>query len=290
MHPFLLHNGVVHAATDKTLSPGQVGLLNGWGVFSTLRVKDGVLFAWERHYARMRKDAALMHIPFPADSAGFRAELGKLIDANQAWNATMRVAVVRNRGGAFEAPSSTPFDIIAFTKGLADWGSGVKLCVTPNARHSESPYASAKILSWSPNLAMLEEAQRRGFDETILLDDRGLVSECTSANIFLVFGTGVVTPSLRCGCLPGVTRSIFLEEIRMPGMSMTEREVRPEELFAADEVFITSSTRDVLPVLEIDGRILERKGSVSSLLNNAFQEHLDRYVAGQRKTAEGVLN
>ena len=68
MHRFLLHNGDIRDTSENLVSPGQVGLLNGWGVFSTLRVKDGVLFAWERHYARMRKDAELMHIPFPADA------------------------------------------------------------------------------------------------------------------------------------------------------------------------------------------------------------------------------
>ena len=98
MHRFLLHNGEVRDAGDRIVSPGQVGLLNGWGVFSTIRVYDGVMFAWERHFARMRRDAAKMRVPFP-ESAEIEEPLYRLIDANRAYNATLRVAIVRNRGG-----------------------------------------------------------------------------------------------------------------------------------------------------------------------------------------------
>lgn len=281
MHRFLLHNGEIRETSAKVLSPGQVGVMNGWGVFSTLRVKQGVLFAWERHFARMKKDAELMHIPFPADPAGMAADIGRLLHANEAYNATLRVAIVRNRGGMFEAPViEHDYDMIAFTKDLNHWGDGVRLSVKQKARLSGSDFSGAKILSWSMNLTWLEEAQQRGFDEMMLLDDRGLVSECTGANIFIVRGGEVWTPPLSCGCLPGVTRAILLEEIRVPGISVAEREITPEELALADDVFITSSTRDLLPVHEIDG--VSRAGSrgrVREELLEAFRAHLTAYIA-----------
>src|ERR1700709_2559479 len=98
MHRFILHNEEILDAGARDLSPGQAGLLNGWGVFSTIRVYDGVMFAWERHWERMRTDAGRMRVPFPPDQAGLAAPLQRLIEANQAWNATLRVAVIRNRG------------------------------------------------------------------------------------------------------------------------------------------------------------------------------------------------
>jgi branched-chain amino acid aminotransferase len=67
MHRFLLHNDDLCDAGERIVSPGQLGLLNGWGVFSTLRVYDGVMFAWERHFARMQRDAARLRVPFPED-------------------------------------------------------------------------------------------------------------------------------------------------------------------------------------------------------------------------------
>src|ERR1700686_1321561 len=104
MHRFLLHNEDILDAHEKSLSAGQVGLLNGWGVFSTIRVYDGVMFAWERHWARMHTDAARMRVPFPPDREWLAQRLQRLMYANRALNATLRVAVIRNRGGMFEGP------------------------------------------------------------------------------------------------------------------------------------------------------------------------------------------
>jgi branched-chain amino acid aminotransferase len=189
------------------------------------------------------------------------------------------VAVVRNRGGLFDAPGlDREFDVIAFSKDLASWKDGVRLGVKPNARHSNHEFSGTKVLSWSMNLTWLEESQRAGFDEVLLLDEQGWVSECTSANVFLVKGDQVWTPPLSCGCLPGVTRALLLEEIRVAGISVEERAFTMEELAAADDVFITSSTRDLLGVSEAGGMPLAMKGEVRSKLNAAFQGYLQAYV------------
>lgn len=289
MHRHLLHNWEIRDTRENLVSPGQVGLLNGWGVFSTLRVKQGVLFAWERHVARMKKDAALMHVPFPDDSGRMLAGLGKLVEANQAENSTLRVAVIRNTGGMFDGPAiERPYDIIAFTKDLVDWTPGVRLMTTANARHSNSPFAGTKILSWSMNLTWLEQARQAGFDEMLLLDDRGNVSECTSANIFAVFGNEVRTPPLASGCLPGITRAILLEEIHVDGIRVVEQPLTPAELGQADAVFITSSTRDLLQVGVVDSTAMGTSAPVRDALNRAMQEYIDAYVANAKRQATTV--
>src|SRR5438552_6849537 len=108
------------------------------------------------------------------------------------------------------------------TADLKDWGSGVKLAYVPQARHAASMFAGAKILSWAMNLTWVEEAQSKGFDEVILLNERGEVAECTSANIFMARGNQVLTPPLSSGCLPGVTRDVLLSGIHVPGVSVSE--------------------------------------------------------------------
>ncbi len=116
MHRFLLYNGEIRDTAERFLSPGQTGLVNGWGVFSTLRVYDGVPFCWERHWPRMQHDARRLRIPMPPDGDAVAADLHRLIEANRAWNAVLRVMVVRNRGGMFEGPAVTnDFDVIAFS-------------------------------------------------------------------------------------------------------------------------------------------------------------------------------
>lgn len=277
----MLHNGKVRPAAEAMLSPGQVGLLAGWGVFSTLRVQAGVLFEYERHWARMAYDAERMHVPMPGDSEQLRGWLMQLVAANEAWDSTLRVVVVRNGGGLWEgpAPSGQACDVMALTAGLKPWGDGVSLMTQPHARHAACEFAGAKILSWAQNLTWVERAQQAGFDELALLNERGEVAECTSANVFVVNGGEVWTPPLASGCLPGVTRAVLLEAIEEPGVKIGERALRPEDLLAADEVFITSTTRDLLAVKRIDQHVLTARGDVRERLSRQFSAYRDAYVA-----------
>lgn len=285
MHRYLLHNGEIRETDEPLLSPGQVGFMNGWGIFSTLRVSEGVLFAFDRHYDRMQWDAQRMHVPFDLSRTELRNALHTLMDANGAFNATLRVAVVRNRGGIFEGARITrAADLIAFTADLNKWPDGVKLSYVPHARHAASPFAGRKVTSWAHNLTLYEEAHERGFDEVILLNEAGQVSECTSANVFAVYQDKVYTPPLETsGCLPGVTRALLLEEIRVPGIAVSEHELSPSDLEAADQVFITSTTRDLLPVLEVDHEPLQQRRTVFNQLQKAFADYRSVFVASNSR-------
>ena len=284
MHRFVLHNEEIRDAGDKLLAPGQVGLLSGWGVFSTIRVTDGVLFAFERHWARMHKDAAALRVPLPPDPEPVRRKLLELVEANQAFDATLRVVVVRNTGGMWEGPGvGRASDLIALTSATKEWGTGVRLCYTPHARYAAGEFAGAKILSWAMNLTWLEKAQIRGFDETILLNERGEVAECTSANLFAAEGDRVWTPPLTSGCLPGVTRELLLHEIHVPGYAIEERALAPADLELAAEVFITSTTRNLLPVVEIEGRALRHSGPACAALRTAFAAYVAAYVTRSKE-------
>jgi len=266
-----------------------VGFLNGWGVFSTLRVCDGILFAFDRHYRRMEHDAGLVHVPFEVAPDALQKLLLGLIEANQANNATLRVAVVRNRGGLFEAPRiSHDADLVAFTADLTNWGDGVRLTYVPNGRFGPSPFAGVKVTSWAQNLTWYEQAHQRGFDEVILLNEAGQVSECTSANIFVIRENGVVwTPPLNTsGCLPGVTRAILLEEIQASGFAIAEHELSPSELEASDQVFITSTTRDLLPVLSVEDVPLRQDRRSLAVLQQAFSANRESYVGRHTKRQE----
>ena len=284
LHRFVLHNNKIVEAGALELSAGQVGLLSGWGVFTTLRVADGVLFAFERHWARIGRDAQLFHVPIPDDSELLRRKLLELVEANAAPNCTLRLAIVRNGGGMWEGPSpGNAIDVLALTADSKRWGEGVKLSYQTQARHSACMFAGAKILSWAQNLTWLEMAQRKGFDEVILLNERGEVSECTSANIFIANGDQVWTPPLKSsGCLPGITREVLLNEVQVPGIRIGEKVIEPWELEAADEVFITSTTRDLLPVWQVEGKAIGRETHARTALQKAFSEYLHRYIADHK--------
>ena len=286
MHRFLLHNDEIRDANERGLSPGQVGLLAGWGVFSTLRVYDGVMFAFERHWERMRSDAARMRVPFPAQPEWLESRLYRLIQANQSStgqpvNATLRVVVVRNRGGIYEGPGITrDFDVIAFTVDGVRWPETVKLGVVPNGRHAASEFAGTKYISWAENLTRYERAHEQGLDEVILLNERGEVSECTSANVFLVDADGRVwTPPLSSGCLAGVTRAVLVEETRDLEVAISEKPLVLDDLSSAREVFITSTTRELLPVASIEGLHIQGGRAVCDRLRQAFSTRVKNYLS-----------
>lgn len=286
IRPQILFNHEIRPAAELTLTPGQVGVMNGWGVFSTIKVVDGVLFAFARHWARMRRDAELMRVPFPWSPDELELGLLKLVEANGDYNSTLRVVAVRNTGTMWQGPGIVrDVDLIAFTAARNQWGDAVRLGIVPNARFAANIFAGAKIMAWAMNLVWYEEAHARGLDEVILLNEHGRASECTSANLFAVFGNEVWTPPLSEGCLPGITRELLVEEIRVPGIRVLERPLELTDIERADGLFITSSTRDLLPVSEIEGLSVRQESAVRAQLLQAFLEYESAYVRSASRRA-----
>jgi branched-chain amino acid aminotransferase len=284
LHPHILHNGEIRRGEEPVIAAGQIGALSGWGVFSTIRISRGILFEYPRHFARMKHDAALIRVPFPADGAALEHDLMKLVEANGHGHldCTLRVAVMRNKGGLWQSPLiERDYDVFALTADLKDWGRAVRLAMTPNGRFAGSRFAGAKVLSWAENLTSYEEAHSRGYDEVLLLNERGELSECTSANIFLAFGNQVFTTPLASGCLPGVTRDVILHELKVPGIRVSEKTLYPADLETADEVFITSTTRDLLSVVEVEGMHVRHEGHARESLQDAFGHYIDSYVTAR---------
>lgn len=289
IRPQFLHNGQIRPSDDLALRAGQVGLFTGWGVFSTIKITGGVLFAFDRHWARMHKDADLLRVPFPWQPSELEHLLMTLVAANQEQDATLRVLVVRN-GGTMWAGLGVggDADLVAFTAPRSHWGAAARLGIVENARHAESLFAGAKTTSWAMNLVWYEEAHLRGQDEVVLLNERGEVSECTSANIFATFGDEVLTPPLSSGCLPGITRQILLEVVRVPGIEVSERVLTLKDLERADSVFITSTTRDLLPVALVEGISIGCDTRVRDVLAAAFTEFELEYVRQSARRAPNL--
>ena len=119
-----------------------------------------------------------------------------------------------------------------------------------------------------------------------MLNERGEVSECTSANIYIVKNGKILTPPLSAGCLEGVTRGILMEIAPETGISITQQTLRPEDLYSADEVFISSTNRNVIGVSEIAGHaIANAPGPVTRQLNELFEAYVDDYVTRRLTTA-----
>lgn len=276
LHKFVYHNDRLMPMEDVRLSPGQAGLLNGWGVFTTVRLYDGRPFAFNRHWNRLITDAHRLKIPVIWQPDTVLEHLGKLVEANQAKEACARVYFIYNRNGYWTSGESMPeADLILYTADLPKRKGPVRLAIQAHGRHAASPLAGVKVTSWLQNVWMLDQAHERGFGEVILLNERSEVAECTAANVFCVSNGEVTTPPLSAGCLPGVTRAILLEIGAKAGVHIKEVTVMPEDLFLADEVFITSTTREVQPVSHIEDRsIAQVEGPVTRRLADVLSQYI----------------
>ncbi|HEX4073863.1 MAG TPA: aminotransferase class IV [Candidatus Acidoferrales bacterium] len=280
IHRYVFHNDRVEPIEQVRLSPGQSGLMSGWGLFTTIRVVDGIPFAFEKHWNRLARDAERIHCPFPFEAEPALAQMGEVLAANQVREGCARIYVIYNQAGFWRSDEIFPIaDLVMYSSDLPPHRDMVRLGLREHGRHAGSPLAGVKVTSWLNNVWSLYEAQQSGFDEVVLLNERGEVSECTAANIFCVEGGRVVTPPLASGCLQGVTRGLILELGPRAGIPVEERTLYPEDLYSADEVFISSTNRNVVTVSEIAGhRMASGPNPVVPRLEKVFETYIREYV------------
>jgi branched-chain amino acid aminotransferase len=281
IHNHVFHNHRLLALEDVRLSPGQAGLFNGWGLFTTMRITLGEPFAFERHWRRLLHDADRTHCPLPFESDVVLREVRELARINKAPESAARVYAIYNGAGMWRSDEPFPeADLLVYTAALPHYREPSRLALREHGRHAASPLAGVKVTSWLLNVWCLHEAQEQGYDEVALLNERGEVAECTAANIFCVKNGRLFTPPLSSGCLEGVTRSVLLEIAPEAGYPAEERVLYPPDLFGADEVFISSTNRNLLAVNEIAGQRIA-SGLAIHKLEKAFERYVERYVASR---------
>ncbi|HEX4542672.1 MAG TPA: aminotransferase class IV, partial [Candidatus Acidoferrum sp.] len=169
--------------------------------------------------------------------------------------------------------------LIIYSSSLPEYREVVRLGLREHGRHAASALAGVKTISWLNNVWAVAEANKEGFDEVVMLNERGEVAECTSANIFAVKDGKILTPPLSSGCLEGVTRGILMEIAPDAGLPVVEQSLRPENLYSAEEVFISSTNRNLIDVGEIAGHPIPAPGPVCRRLNDLFDAYVSEYVS-----------
>lgn len=280
IHRHLFHNDKLLPVEKARFSPGQAGLLCGWGLFTTLRIVRGEAFAYERHWRRLEKDAGIIHLPMPYAATKVRLHLQDVIRANKVSEGCARIYLVYNKAGFWQSAEAQPeVDLLIYTADLPSFQEPLRLDLRQHGRHAASALAGVKTVSWLNNVWSSAEAQRQGFDEVVMLNERGEVAECTAANIFAVKNGKVFTPPLSSGCLEGVTRGILFEIAGDAGISVTEQTLLHDDLYQADEIFVSSTNRNVLGVGEIAGhKIAAAPGPITLRVREIFDAYVTQYV------------
>jgi branched-chain amino acid aminotransferase len=258
-------DGALHEEQDARVSAFDHGLTVGDGVFETTKVIAGVPFALTRHLARLARSAAGLGLPAPHDAticAGIAAVLATAADTRP-----LRLRITYTGGVAplGSDRGSAPPTLIIATAPLTPWAPTTSLATVPWARNERGATAGLKTTSYAENVIALAHARKRGAAEALFANTRGELCEGTGSNVFLVLAGELITPPLTSGCLAGVTRGLVLA-----WCGGREQDLPLPTLGRAEEVFITSATRDVLPVHAVDGRPLDAPGPVTTAAMEAF--------------------
>lgn len=280
IHRHVFHNDRLLPIEKARLSPGQAGLICGWGIFTTVRIVRGEAFAYERHWKRLEKDAGITRMPMPYAATKVRLNLQDVIRANKVSEGCARIYLVFNQTGFWQSEEEQPeVDLIICTADLPSFKEPLRLDLRSHGRHAASALAGVKTISWLNNVWSSAEAQRKGFDEVVMLNERGEVSECTAANVFAVKNEKVYTPPLNSGCLEGITRAVLFEISGDAGIPVVEKTLLPDDLYQADEVFVSSTNRNVLGVGEIAGnKIASAPGPITVRVRELFDSYVTQYV------------
>jgi branched-subunit amino acid aminotransferase/4-amino-4-deoxychorismate lyase len=253
MFPLIWLNGAIVPLDEARLSPASAGALYGWGVFTTLRVAAGTARAFDEHWRRLVAHAERAGVPVTWDRDAVAQGLRDLIAQCGAVDARARVNALRSAAGMWQATGAAGSDLTIL---LAPANHGARtplaLTVSPYRISTSWPLAGVKCTAYLGYVIALEEARGRGFDEAIVLDERGEVVEATTANVFWVRDGELYTPSLQTTCLAGVTRRLVLEAAARRRLRVVEGSFGLGAIRGADEVFLTNSGWGVRPVAQFD--------------------------------------
>jgi branched-chain amino acid aminotransferase len=271
-------NGALVPPGEPVLAPDDRGFTLGDGLFETMRAYGGRVFRLRAHLERLRASADRLGIPVPPD---LEDAVRATVAASGLDSAAVRLTVSRGVGGVGLAPPEPARPTVVITARpyapAERWYSDGLRTVFARGRLSEHALtAGMKRLGYLDQVAAQAEARAAGADEALFLDTAGHLAEGAASNVFLVVGGALWTPPLSCGVLPGITRGVVLELAAASGIPVREEPVPPGALRDADEAFLTSSLRALVPVVAIGGDPIGsgRPGPLTLRLLHLYRERV----------------
>lgn len=266
-------NGRLCNEQDAVVSVFDHGFLYGEGVYEVLRTYNRQPFLLDRHLRRLRRSAGMIELAVPWSDADFEARMRETItvfverEDRSAADGEFYVRVLLTRGVgelSYDPSACLAPTLVTIVKPLVEVPAeilerGVRVAmVTIMRNHPSSVNPAIKSNNLLNNALAMQEALRRGAYEAVMLNYRGELSEAAQSNIFIVRDGVVSTPPLDAGLLAGITREYLLEIGHEAGMAIGERVLHAQDLFDADEAFLTGTTREVVPIVAVDGRTIGR--------------------------------
>jgi branched-chain amino acid aminotransferase len=278
-------DGRICPPIEQVVSVFDRGFLYGDSVFETLRTYGGLPFQLEEHLARLEASAARVYIPLPVSLAELGKELHRAVVAGGNAESYMRLIVTRGQGALGLDPSlaEQPRRVILVQPLQVPperyYVQGVKAISYRTERSVDATSAAgAKVGNYLVSVLAMREAVAAGAVEALIVDKTGHVLEGASSNVFLVKGGRLITAPIEAGILPGITRAEVLAVAGEQGLAVDLAAPDLAATYAADELFITSSIRELVPIVNLDGRVLSdgQPGPVFRRLISGFRERVRR--------------
>jgi len=262
------------------------GFLYGDGVYETLRVYQGTAFQIDEHIERLFRSAAMIDLSIPKSQGAIKRAVYATLKANRHKEAVVRITLSRGEGptGLDPALCSSPTFVIMshLLRPYPEkyYKRGVKIAIVKTRRNYDRALnPQIKSLNFLNNILAGIEARKEGAVEGIMLNYKNFIAEGTVSNVFLIRDGVLCTPAVRAGILDGITRGLIIECAKELHMKVKEGRFRKEDLVAADEVFISNTTMEVMPVSTINDTIISsRPGSITKKLHRTYRKKINEYI------------
>jgi branched-chain amino acid aminotransferase len=281
-------NGKIAPADQAVVPVYDHGFVYGEGVYETLRTYNRVPFLFDRHMRRLRQSAERILLDVPFEDETMLDWIERTVDAagdlGAANEAYVRILHTRGIGDLTYDLKSTPTPTtVIIVKPFEAYpprvyNDGIRLALVDMLRnHPKSVNPIIKSNNLMNNALAMQAAYRSGAEEALMCNYRGELTECSQSNFFMVRGGAVLTPTSEAGLLEGITRAFLFELGRELGIDVREETLTPKDLETADEMFITSTTRELSPVVNIDGRVIGtgKPGPVTKKLTGLYQKRAE---------------
>jgi branched-chain amino acid aminotransferase len=282
--PRIWINGKYYDKAEAKISVYDHGLLYGDGVFEGIRIYAGRIFKWKEHLDRLYDSARSIALDIPISREELTQVAEDAVRVNEKKNGYMRLVVTRGTGSLGLDPRRCDPQIIVIVDDISlypaeFYENGLEIITSSVVRnHPAALSPRVKSLNYLNSILAKIEAIRGGCIEALMLNHNGEVAECTGDNIFIVKRGELRTPTIDAGMLEGVTRSVVIELAKEAGLCVREMTLLRHDVYAADELFLTGTAAEIIPVVKCDGRPIgnAKPGPIFRQLRERFL----RYVKG----------
>ena len=289
MEEIVYLNGSLLPRSRALVSVFDQGFLYGYGLFETMRAYGGKIFLLERHLERLLASSRVLGLETGLKGIDLGRVVKETLEANNLEDARLRLTVSRGEMDSFPGHGAPAPTVLVTARSYTPlppeiYDRGFRAGVSSYRRYSQSPLVGLKATSYLLNVLAKMEAGAAGLDEALLLNERGSIVEGSTSNIFLVTaGSGLVTPPVASGLLPGITRQAVMELAGAEGIAITEDEVALADLGQFSQAFLTNSVMEIMPLVAVRdsaGKIIPigagSPGELTGKLMAAYREMVER--------------